>query len=784
MSIFRRWVLWVLEHTKLTWWVVGLLVVCSLAATSFLKINTNILELLPPDEPTTQAVKRLQQEDGRLGVLTVGLKGGPEDVQVVFDSLKRDFEASEMVEFAVYDIPPEWKSRLGLLQLTVPELQDLKTRLEGGLALGPAVSNPLLASQLFSLGPLTDKLVNTDGVLPTPDDGIYRLIVQPTGSPFDPKFNKKFWDFTNDVISNTKFDQHVDLVWLGGAYRHAVEDREVIIHDISTTSVISFSLVLMLVAVAFKDLRALPILFFPLVVGSAVTWGFTAVVIGEVNTFTSTFTAILLGLGVDFAIHIYSRYREELTEIGEQREALAVAFETSGPPCFTAAVTSAGGFLALRFAGFVGFQQLGIVLAAGVLFCLGSVLLAMPLMIVWLDNQKSDASLLRPPFQAGVEVKYNSAKWWLMGIVLLAASSWTLIPKLSFEYDLSELRPNGLAYDELSVAERAVAKKAFQPLVVSVTTEEDLLEVHNHAAEIVKTKQTPYLQGVVSIYSILPADQKARLDLLQSIQQLNQHPNMVYLPVGIQRNLQVLTKEKLEIILKSDLPREIQGPLGASLNTHRLMLLPNGNMWDIRENNELAKTVERLFNDAFEFELEVAGEYLAMASLYRLISKDGMKISGIALLMVLLFSWVDMRSFKRSLSAVTILLMGMSCAGAALYFAGVKVSLVNFVGIPIVMGIGIDVIIHLLHRISEEGPGRIRFALRTTGFAAFVSAATTILSFSSLLFATNRGLHSMGKMIVVGLSVVTLVAFIAVPLGWMSTWLRRKQVPPEILDEK
>ena len=94
---------------------------------------------------------------------------------------------------------------------------------------------------MFALGPLTDKLANTDGVLPTPDDGIYRLIVQPIGSPFDPKFNKKFWDFTNDVIAKTKFDQqHVDLVWLGGAYRHAVEDREVIIHDISTTSVVFF----------------------------------------------------------------------------------------------------------------------------------------------------------------------------------------------------------------------------------------------------------------------------------------------------------------------------------------------------------------------------------------------------------------------------------------------------------------------------------------------------------------------------------------------------------------
>jgi len=95
------------------------------------------------------------------------------------------------------------------------------------------------------------------------------------------------------------------------------------------------------------------------------------------------------------------------------------------------------------------------------------------------------------------------------------------------------------------------------------------------------------------------------------------------------------------------------------------------------------------------------------------------------------------------------------------------------------MGIGIDVIIHLLHRISEEGPGKIRFALRTTGFASLLSSITTILSFSSLLFATNRGLHSLGKMIVVGLFLVTMIAFIAVPLGWMSTWFQRKQAPTQ-----
>ena len=784
LSIFRKLVLWIVDHVRLTWMIVVGLILLSLFSATFLRINTNILELLPPDEPTTIAVKRLQEEDGKLGALTIGVKGDVENVHQVLNQLQEEFEASEMVEFAVYEIPEEWQQRLGLLQLTVAELRDLETRLQGGLALGPAASNPLLASQLFALGPLTEKLANSNGVLPTSGDGIYRLIVRPTGSPYDPDFAQPFWAFANQVIDNTDFDAaHVDLVWLGGAYRHAVEDREVIIRDISTTSIVSFLLVLVLVAVAFKDVQALPILFFPLILGSSLTWGFTALVIGEVNTFTSTFTAILLGLGVDFAIHLYSRYREELTEVGDQREALAIAFEGAGPPCFTAAITSAGGFLALRFAGFVGFQQLGIVLAAGVLFCLGAVLLTLPLMVLWLDNQKSDASLLRPPFTAGVQVRYRSAKWWLMGIAVLASASWMVIPNISFEYDLSALRPNGLAYDELSAAERSVAKKSFQPLVVSVSSEKDLLTVHEHATQIVEQDQTRYLQQAVSIYSILPSDQNERLERLRTIQELNAHPNMVYLPTEIQKNLQVLKSQSLTAITKNDLPKMVQGLLGAGPNTHRLMLIPDGNMWDIRENNELAQTVSRLFTSELDIEMEIAGEYLAMASLYRLISKDGLKISGVALLMVFIFSWIDMRSIRRSLSAVLILLMGMSCAGAGLYFAGVKISLVNFVGIPIVMGIGIDVIIHLLHRISEEGPGRVRFALRTTGFAAFVSAATTILSFSSLLFATNRGLHSMGKMIVVGLSIVTVVAFVMVPLGWMSTWLQRKEVPTDILEE-
>ena len=171
--------------------------------------------------------------------------------------------------------------------------------------------------------------------------------------------------------------------------------------------------------------------------------------------------------------------------------------------------------------------------------------------------------------------------------------------------------------------------------------------------------------------------------------------------------------------------------------------------------------------------VEAAGEFLATATLYELIKDDGPRISIIALLLVFVASLFQMRRLGRTLFAVLCLAIGMIWAGTGMALMGLKLSLINFAGIPILMGIGIDVIIHLLHRIGEEGPGRVAFSLRTTGWAALLSVCTTMFSFGALLIAHNRGIHSLGEMVVSGLGLMTLAAFLLVPLGWMSVWAWR-----------
>ena len=186
---------------------------------------------------------------------------------------------------------------------------------------------------------------------------------------------------------------------------------------------------------------------------------------------------------------------------------------------------------------------------------------------------------------------------------------------------------------------------------------------------------------------------------------------------------------------------------------------------------DLAEAVEK-----WAPEVPAAGSYLAVSVLYRLCRGDSPRIIVVALLLVAVATMFHMKSPRRAAGAVAALVVGLCWAGAGMALFRVKLSMINFVGVPILMGIGIDVVIHLLHRMAEEGPGRILKALATTGMASALSAATTILSFASLTAAGNQGVRSLGLVIVLGLALVTLAGFTAVPLGWMTTWKVRGQV--------
>ena len=246
--------------------------------------------------------------------------------------------------------------------------------------------------------------------------------------------------------------------------------------------------------------------------------------------------------------------------------------------CKEAGLTSAGGFVALRFGNFMGFQQLGVILAGGITLCLIAVLLILPLMVLWREGlQKPIRTEQIDPENAPKGLSYHMSGLLLSVISIAALLCLTQIQHVQIDYDLSNLRKEGMAYNELSDDERALADANFPPVLLEFETKEELARAHQLMSEVVAQKKEPYINGVLSVFSVLPIDQKERITHIQNIVDSLNHKNSKFLPKKVQNNLSSLRNLEPEILTKDHLPVSIRQLIGGT--THRLLLFPQGNMW-------------------------------------------------------------------------------------------------------------------------------------------------------------------------------------------------------------
>ena len=107
-----------------------------------------------------------------------------------------------------------------------------------------------------------------------------------------------------------------------------------------------------------------------LVIGLAYTLAFTTLTVGHLNILTITFVPMLIGLAIDFGVHLVTRYEEELRHGKTEEAAMTKAMVFTGQGIFTGALTTAGAFLAMAFTHFKGIQEMGIICGGGLLLCL------------------------------------------------------------------------------------------------------------------------------------------------------------------------------------------------------------------------------------------------------------------------------------------------------------------------------------------------------------------------------------------------------------------------------
>lgn len=107
-------------------------------------------------------------------------------------------------------------------------------------------------------------------------------------------------------------------------------------------------------------------------------------------------------------------------------------------------------------------------------------------------------------------------------------------------------------------------------------------------------------------------------------------------------------------------------------------------------------------------------------------------------------------------------LAGLLTAASAILL-GVPFNFADVIVLPLLLGIGVDTSIHLVHRSRQQSPGDRGLLQTSTANAVVFSAATTIASFGSLAFAAHRGMSSLGQLLTLGVACTVVCNLIVLP---------------------
>src|SRR5882672_5740733 len=181
----------------------------------------------------------------------------------------------------------------------------------------------------------------------------------------------------------------------GGGHIIALEDSQLIKQDMVRNGTLSFLVIIGLYYFCYRRFGAIMYSSVPLVVGQFLTLAVAFLFLRHLNSATTGFWAMLMGLGTDFTIVMYARYVEERQAGKTLPEALRLMMGVSAFGVFTGAITSAGTFYAMCVTEYKGLRDFGFLVGTGIMLCMVAILFLLPAMIAWNDGRKRKSDVTR-----------------------------------------------------------------------------------------------------------------------------------------------------------------------------------------------------------------------------------------------------------------------------------------------------------------------------------------------------------------------------------------------------
>ncbi len=575
--------------------------------------------------------------------------------------------------------------------------------------------------------------------------------------------------------------------------------------DVETASKIALTGVALLFIIAYRGVVKPLLAVFCLLLGLSWTMGFTTLTIGHLNILSIVFTTILIGLGIDFGIHILERFKEERQQGNEILPALHKTLQGTGKGNFSGAITTAMAFGAMVLTDFIGIVELGWIAGWGILFCMVAMLLVLPALVTLEEKwRKPSYAQAKSAEQRGSIDKLFDHYYLIIGvcIVLVVIASLSL-KDLRFDYNLLNLQAKGT---EAVQYEMKILESAGRSAWSAAMLADSLEEIQEKERQL---KALPTVARVESITAVIPDNQEEnartiRENLAPLLRDLEVEPEdadfslkaLIKTLNRIQFKLQGrkddpfdqvqvagdrvrnfmeksrkvepgLAEKRLEnfsqllfadyrslmeelqanaevkLVRLEEIPETLRKRYISQKGKYVAHIFPSVDVWDLDQR-------QIYLNDLRSIDPNVTGNAIHMFESTRLMTEGYVKGGIYAMTAIIIYVSFLFRNVRTVFFVLLPVLAGSIWTVGVMELIGLRLNMANLVILPLILGIGVVNGIHITHRYREEEDKNASVLGKSTGRAVLLSSLTTMIGFGSMMVADHYGVFSLGLVLTLG----------------------------------
>ncbi len=557
---------------------------------------------------------------------------------------------------------------------------------------------------------------------------------------------------------------------------------------------------------ALRSLRLIVPILITLLVGLGLTAAFAALAVGRLNLISVAFAMLFVGLAIDFAIQFAVRLRDVNRREPALADALSQTAVEAGGQIAVAAAAIACGFLAFAPTAFVGVAELGIIAGAGMAIAFVCTVTLLPALL-WIANPGDLGVELALPGGSAADRVIARRRRPLLAISAVLAILG-IAAAVTLPFDNNPLNTKDPDVEPMKVLRSLMDQPATNPFTIDIVAH-DLAAARTLQARL---DALPEVASTLSGADFVPADQDEKLDDLAQSRDLlatslaASSSNRPVTAADLRAALVAATQAIEAAAMPADAPlsgigaalkrlASVPDPQLLATNAALVRFLPKA-LADLDDSLSAAQPIAAQdlpddfrrdwflpdgrvhirvlptaaaqstagltqFVEAVQAVApDAGGPAVTITAAAQTILQSFQQAAAFAIVAISAILLVVLRSLRDAALVMAALLLSALLTALFARAGGIALNYANIIALPLLLGVGVSFNVYFVMNWSG---GMRRFLGSATARAILFSALTTGTAFGSLAASHDRGMSSMGMLLLLGLVGVLLSTFVFLP---------------------